>query len=86
MADQVVGRSGETTLETILMAVYDWLALGVRRQADRSPRSIAPLAEAWDKIAVRARDAEAFNLDKRPIIMSTFVDLAAAVRASSARH
>ena len=83
LADQVTGRNGETALETIMTAVYDWLAASVRSGPDRGPRRLAPFAEAWDRVAARAREADALNLDKRPLVLATFADLAVAVRASA---
>ena len=48
------------------------------------PRRLAPYADVWEKIAADARETDALNLDKRPLILSLFADLAAAVRAASA--
>ena len=67
-----------------MTAIYDWLAKVVRGGAITAPRRLAPYAEVWEKIAAMARETDALNLDKRPLILSIFSDLAAAVRASSA--
>ena len=84
LADQVVGRDGEAAYETTMTRIYDWLAGLVRHPQAAVPRSLAPYAEVWEKIAANARETDALNLDKRPLILSIFSDLAAAVRASSA--
>ena len=84
LADAVAGRDGESAYETALTAIFDWLAATVRGAAQSPPRRLAPYAEVWEKVAQSARETDALNLDKRPLILSIFSDLAAAVRASSA--
>jgi DNA polymerase III subunit delta' len=62
--------------------VLDWIDARVRAQArggDGAHR-LAPLAEVWEKVRAAARDAEALNLDKRPLLLSVFADLAQATR------
>ena len=84
LADQVAGRDGEAAYEAAMNAIYAWLARKVRGEAAiRSSRALAPLAEAWDKIRAQAREAEALNLDKRPLILAIFTDLATAARSAS---
>ena len=84
LADQVVGRDGEAAYVTTMTRIFDWLASMVRRGAQTGPRRLAPYAEVWEKVAASARETDALNLDKRPLILSIFSELAAAVRASSA--
>lgn len=84
LADAVAGRDGEAAYETAMTSIFDWLAGRVRRDAASPPRCLAPLAEVWEKIAQSARETDALNLDKRPLILSIFSDLAAAVRAAAA--
>ena len=83
LADQVTGRDGEQAFEIATTSVFDWLARQVRT-GHGEPRRLAPYAEVWEKIAADARETDALNLDKRPLILSLFTDLAAAVRAASA--
>ncbi len=82
LADQIAGRDGETGFAIAMAAVYDWLSREVAERAGRgrTAREIAPLAEAWEKVAVAARETEALNLDKRPLVLAMMSDLAAAVR------
>lgn len=84
LADQVCGRDSEPAFDATMAAVYDWLARQVRDGASARAARLAPYAEVWEKVAARARETEALNLDKRPLILSIFSDLAAAVRLSSA--
>ncbi len=88
LADQAAGRDGERAFEIAMTAIFDWLAAQVRQGTAASgpamPRRLAPYAEVWEKIAASARETDALNLDKRPLILSLFADLAAAVHAASA--
>lgn len=83
LADHVAGRD-VAAFETTMASIYAWLAQEVRGAAGQAPRRLAPYAEVWEKVAADARETDALNLDKRPLILSVFSDLAAAVRASSA--
>ena len=84
LAEHVAGRDGEAAYEAAMTTIYDWLAGVVRNERTASPRRLAPYAEVWEKVAADARETEALNLDRRPLILTIFSDLAAAVRASSA--
>ncbi len=83
LADQVAGRDGDAAFETAMGAVFDWLQSQVRTGGQGGARRLAPYAEVWEKVAASARETEALNLDRRPLILSIFSDLAGAVRASS---
>ena len=85
LADKIGGRDGEVGFDIAMAAIYDWLDTAVHDGAagQGGPRRIAPYAEAWDKVAAAARETDALNLDKRPLILTIFSDLAAAVRASA---
>jgi DNA polymerase III subunit delta' len=39
-------------------------------------RALAARAELWEKLRRSARDVEAYNLDRRPFILSVLNDLA----------
>lgn len=84
LADILVGRDGEEDFQTTLTTVFDWLDATVRASATAAPARLAPYAEVWEKIAASARETEAYNLDRRPLILSIFADLAAAARAAHA--
>ena len=40
------------------------------------------LADAWDKVNQAARDADTYNLDRKPLVFSVFGWLAEATRAA----
>ncbi|GHE58069.1 DNA polymerase III subunit delta' [Camelimonas fluminis] len=83
LADKVTGRDQEEAFRTVLETVGDWASAVVRSQAGLGPRRLAPLVEVWEKNAQAAREAESYNLDRRPLVMSMFGDLAEAVRRLS---
>ncbi len=85
LADQTTGRDGEAGFDIALAAIQDWLALRVRdgSSAGVPARRLAPYAEAWDKVSANARETDALNLDKRPLLLSIFADLATAARAAA---
>lgn len=72
------GRSSTILLDTIL----EWIDGRVRAavRGGVAARRLAPLAEVWDKALASAREADALNLDKRPLLLSIFADLAQATR------
>lgn len=84
LADKIGGRDGELGFDIAMTAIYDWLDKAVHDgAAGQGPRRLAPYAEAWDKVAAAARETDALNLDKRPLILTIFSDLATAVRLAS---
>lgn len=86
LAEASNGRAGEEAFEALLNVVYDWIDTTARARAGEGarPRNLAPFAEVWEKIAASARETQALNLDRRPLVLSIFMDLAAAVTASRA--
>jgi len=82
LADQIAGRDGLADYETLMITIIDWLDGTIRARAGAGAKRLAPLAEVWDKVAEAARETEALNLDKRPLVLSIFADLAVAARAS----
>lgn len=84
LADTTQGREGAEVFEALMSLVFDWIDARVRAAAGAgaSPRSLAPLAQVWEKIAASARETQALNLDRRPLVLSMFADLSAAVSAA----
>ncbi|RFB80545.1 DNA polymerase III subunit delta' [Methylovirgula sp. 4M-Z18] len=81
LAEKLSSRDATADFETVLAAVFDWLDHQVRAGGQQRPEALAPYAEAWEKIRAQARETEALNLDRRPLILSIFTDLAAAKAA-----
>jgi DNA polymerase III subunit delta' len=86
LAEASNGRAGQEAFDALMNVVFDWIdkSLRANAQAGGRPRSLAPYAEVWEKIAASARETQALNLDRRPLVLSIFTDLAAAVTASRA--
>lgn len=81
LAEAVSGRDHFADYEALVARLFDWLDAEVHAGSLGRAR-LAPLAEVWEKIAAATREAEALNLDKKPLILSIFADLAEAVRAA----
>jgi DNA polymerase-3 subunit delta' len=70
---------GNEELTVFAEAVGDWLADAATRP-DEPPRRLARFAEAWEKVRRAAVEAEAYNLDRKPMVFQVFSDLAEATR------
>jgi DNA polymerase-3 subunit delta' len=82
LAAAVDGRAGAENMAILRYTVEDHLTNRLRAASEgASPASLAPLAEVWDKLRLSARDAEIFNLDRRPLVIALFANLAEAARA-----
>lgn len=84
LAEKIAGRDQGEAFQTMIGTVEEWASDIVRSRAGLGPRRLAPLVEVWEKSAQAAREAEAYNLDRRPLVISMFGDLADAVRRISA--
>jgi DNA polymerase-3 subunit delta' len=82
LGDAVHGRENEAAYESVMASVFAFLDRAVREGSSCGPARLAPYAEAWEKALEGSRETEILNLDKRPLILSIFADLAAAVRAA----
>ncbi|WP_131116716.1 DNA polymerase III subunit delta' [Lichenihabitans psoromatis] len=82
LADRLAAAEAAEPSGIMLETVLDWLDTRVRTHAMAATpaRRLAPLAEVWEKVRAAAREAEALNLDKRPLLLSIFADLAQATR------
>jgi DNA polymerase-3 subunit delta' len=82
LADRLGAAEAVEPSGIMIDTVLDWIDARVRAGAHGAvtARRLAPLAEVWEKVRAAARDAEALNLDKRPLLLSIFADLAQATR------
>lgn len=83
LAERVARRDAEDAYDFVLDTIFRWVSGRVRAGANRGPAQLAPLVEVCDKIARSARDIDAFNLDRRPLVIALFDDLAQAVRRTA---
>jgi len=84
LAEALAGRANEDDFETAFGVIEGWIAAEVRSRAGEGAARLAPLVEVWEKNARATREAQVFNLDRRPLVISMFGDLAEAVRRSRA--
>ena len=80
LSDQVAARDAEVAWDAMLSAVFDWLSRQLRLREGQGAARLARFAEVWEKVAAEARETAALNLDKRPLVLSIFSNLAAAAR------
>ena len=82
LGDRISTAAAVDDFEATVSGIFDWLDSRVRHDAGQGVAVLAPYAEVWEKVADAVRETEALNLDKRPLILSIFADLAAAARAA----
>lgn len=79
LCDELTGIAKTEEFEAFLLHVYDWIDAQVQSGAGHLPAGqLARYAQVWEKIAIAARETEALNLDRRPLILSIFTHLAEA--------
>ena len=81
LADGLTGREQERAFDTFVRAVFGWLSRSVREGAQAGAH-LAPLAEVYETLHERTREAQALNLDKRALVLSIFADLSQAAAAA----
>jgi DNA polymerase-3 subunit delta' len=83
LAESLSRRDAEEDYELALDTVDRWLAARLDRNAALGASRLAPLVEVCDKLARQAREIDVYNLDRRPLVISLFDDLADAVRRTA---
>jgi DNA polymerase-3 subunit delta' len=76
---EALGGSDPEPLATFVDTVNAWLSARLSAGAPETGR-LARLADAWEKVNRAAREAEVFNLDRKPLVFAMFGDLAEAAR------
>jgi DNA polymerase III subunit delta' len=77
LGDRLYGTDA-TTLAAFVDSVNAWLS-GRLAAPGQEHSALGRLAEAWDKINAAARDAEEYNLERKPLVFNVFGWLAEAV-------
>lgn len=80
LAEKLAGREGTTSFELFIGGIQDWLHERLTLGAARQDARLAAWAALWEKTGRAAREAEIYNLDRRPLVFAIFSDLAAAQR------
>ncbi|ACL61667.1 DNA polymerase III subunit delta' [Methylobacterium nodulans] len=78
LAERLNSRDADALYETALDTVQRHLAAEIGRRLTEPPARLAALADASERIARAAREAATYNLDRRPVILSLFEEVAAA--------
>ena len=78
LGDAIAGTEPQI-LATFLDAVQAWLAEQISRGRQEAGR-LARLAVAWEKINSAGRDAQDYNLERKPLVFAVFGWLAEAAR------
>lgn len=79
LGEEIAGTEAET-LAAFMDAVNTWLSGRLRSEPQEGAR-LARVAEVWDTVNRAMREAEAYNLDRKPLVFSVFGQLAEAARA-----
>jgi len=76
-----LGGSDRVALAAFIDGVDRWISDKLRADdANANLPRLARLAEVWEKIISAARDTEAYNLERKPLVFSVFGMLAEATR------
>ena len=76
---EAIGGTDPKTLEAFMDTVNGWLSARIRAGM-QGPAQMARVAEIWDKVNRSARDVEAYNLERKPLVFAVFVALAETAR------
>ncbi|NEU11346.1 DNA polymerase III subunit delta' [Methylobacterium sp. BTF04] len=83
LAEKLSGRESDEMFAASLDTVFRFVSAELDRRQHEGPARLAALVEVCDKIARAAREAAIYNLDRRPLVLSLFGDLAGALRPAA---
>jgi DNA polymerase III subunit delta' len=83
LADTLARRDAEEAYGLALDTVSQWVSRRLTDRASLGAARLAPLVEVCEKVARQAREVDVYNLDRRPLVLSLFDDLADAVRRTA---
>lgn len=78
LGDQIAGTQAET-LAAFMDAVNAWLSAHLKKEPKEGSR-LARIADVWTSVNRAMREADAYNLDRKPLVFSVFEQLAEAAR------
>jgi DNA polymerase III subunit delta' len=73
-----LGRADDGTMETFTDAVRQWIGDRVERGGEAA--RLAKFADAWEKFNQTAADVDTYNVERKPLVFTTFGLLAEAAR------
>jgi len=71
-------RGADDLFDIFIETARNWLSARLDRAAE--PACLAQVAEAWERLNGAARDAEIYNLERKPLVFNVFGLLAEAAR------
>jgi DNA polymerase-3 subunit delta' len=71
-------RGADDLFDIFIETARAWLSARLDRTAE--PARLVQVAEAWERINGAARDAEIYNLERKPLVFNVFSLLAEAAR------
>jgi DNA polymerase III subunit delta' len=80
LAESLSRRNAEDAYALTLDTAIRWVSQELAAQATAGPARLAPLVEVCEKVARAAAEVDEYNLDRRPLVLSMFAELAEAVR------
>jgi len=83
LAEKLARREAEGAYDLMIDTVVRWTTANLRARASLGAPRLAPLVEVCEKVARAAEETDVFNLDRRPLVISMFDDLAEAVRRTN---
>ncbi len=83
LAESLAKKDAEADYELAIETVERWIGERIAAGASGGPARLAPLVEVCDKIRRSAREVDVYNLDRRPLVLTLFGDLAEALRAAA---
>ncbi|AWN50265.1 DNA polymerase III subunit delta' [Methylobacterium terrae] len=72
LAERLAGREADALYAAALDTVQRRLAAEIERRQGEPPARLAALADAAERAAKAAREAQVYNLDRRPVVLSLF--------------
>ncbi len=78
IAEETAKRDG-VTFERFVEVIEDYLYLAIHARKSQNASSLMPFAEIAEKFSTARRDVDAYNLDRRPLVLSVVADIARAV-------
>ncbi|MEL6064708.1 MULTISPECIES: DNA polymerase III subunit delta' [unclassified Methylobacterium] len=76
LAETLAGRDAEARFEAAQDAVLRFVSSELDRRRDEPPVRLAALVEVAERFGRAAREAATYNLDRRPVVLSLFGELA----------
>jgi DNA polymerase-3 subunit delta' len=83
LAESLAKKGAEEEYWLAIETVERWIGERIAERASAGPARLAPLVEVCDKVRRSARDVDVYNLDRRPLVLTLFGDLADALRAAA---